>query len=172
MPPQQSWRAEQAAKHAANRPRLLWGAGALLLCILFVKLVAGAGSSGHQEQVLPPPPRPVAYKIVEQWSIPNGGYGKAVVVPNSAANESSLRALGEELKYDTRGDRNAFIFVFSDERAAAIRLSVLEDKAPKQDVRFYDNHFVATYTRNINTGFHQLSITPKGLNGPQIDVNY
>jgi len=80
--------------------------------------------------------------------------------------------LGEQLRYDTRADRNAFIEVYSDKRAALIRRSVLNELASKKDVRFYDDHYVGSYGRNINTGYHEFAITPNGLNGHQIEVKY
>ena len=145
---------------------------AIAVSLLIVSACSNDSAVRQQGDGSKAPPRLVDYKIIEQWEIPNGGYGKAVVIPGTAANERSLRALGEEFRYDTRADRNAFIFVFSDPRAAAMRLRVLRGDASKKELRLYDDHFVASYTRNINTGFHQLSIMPKGLNGPQIDVSY
>jgi hypothetical protein len=120
----------------------------------------------------PAPPRVVEYSVAEQWSIPNGGQGKAIVIPASAANEASLRALGEQLKYDTRRDRNAFIFVYSDARAAAMRNAALGDRLSKADSRFFDAHYVGTYNRNGNTGYHAFSMMPKGMDGPVIEVSY
>jgi hypothetical protein len=147
-----------------------------LAVIVFVgipaALIAWCASPSGTGGESPPPPRLVDYKIVEQWEITNGGFGKVVVIEPSAANEISLRALGEEFKYDTRDDRNAFIFVFSDVRAAAMRRDAIRDALSKKDARFYDTHDVAAYSRNINTGFHQLMMTPKGLDGPQIEVTY
>jgi hypothetical protein len=149
--------------------RQLW-----VLCALTWSLGCGRSDSVQQQgsPAAEPPPHTVDYTIVEQWSIPNGGFGKVVVIPDQAANEASLRALGEQFRYDTRGDRNAFIFVFSDPKAAAMRRAVLADEASKKNLAVYDRHFVAMYSRNINTGFHRLNMTPKGINGPQIDVNY
>lgn len=46
----------------------------------------------------------LSYKIVEQWSIPNGGFGKAIVVNKPNPTEQELRALGEKLKQETKGD--------------------------------------------------------------------
>ena len=125
-----------------------------------------------QIDAMPAPPRVVEYAVAEQWSIPNGGQGKAIVIPSSAANEQSLRALGEQLKFDTRRDRNAFVFVYSDARAAAMRNNALKDLLSKADSRFFDAHFVAMYNHNGNTGFHRLSMMPKGMDGPVIEVNY
>ncbi len=95
-----------------------------------------------------------------------------IVIQAANANEAQLRALGEELKVDTRGDRNAFISVFSDKRAAGMRLAAIRDALSKTDAKFYDDHFVAGYTRNINTGYHTYTIMPSGLNGPQVEVKY
>jgi hypothetical protein len=128
-----------------------------------------ASQSGRSEPV---PARHVDYRIVEQWSIPNGGYGKVIVIADSLTTDSGLRALGEQLKYDTRDDRNAFVTVFSDVRAAGMRQKAMDDALSKSEARFYDAHLVADYTRNANTGFHRLSLLPKGLNGPQSEINY
>lgn len=111
------------------------------------------------------------YKVIEEWKIPNGGYGRAVVVkPNPV--ESELRALGEKLKQDTKRDRNAFIFIYDDEKAARNRRAAAADRLAREDLKHYDKHFVGTYFRNGNTGFHQLTITVKGLDGPSVEVKY
>ena len=111
------------------------------------------------------------YKVVEQWSIRNGGFGRAIVIkPNPT--EAELRALGEKLKQDTRNERNAFVFVYDDERAARNRLAAFTEKLPKAELRYHDRHQVAKYFRNANTGFHELDITAKGLDGPNAKVKY
>lgn len=158
---------------AAPAKKSIGCAGIGCLTIIVATIIGGIVSqSSSVSESSSPPAHTVEYQIVEQWSIPNGGFGKVVVIADTAANEKSLRALGEEFKYDTRNDRNAFISVFSDPRAPAMRRAVLADQASKKDLAFYDKHFVATYSRNINTGFHQMSMTPKGLHGPQLDVSY
>lgn len=116
--------------------------------------------------------RAVKYEVAEEWSIPNGGYGRVIIVSSVDANETQLRALGEELKSDTKGDRNAFIFIYSDKRAAGMRSDAMKDILSKADGKFYDDHFVGTYTRNINTGYHTLSIMADGVNGPMVKVKY
>jgi hypothetical protein len=110
--------------------------------------------------------------VVEQWSIPNGGFGRLIVIPDTAGNEASLRALGEELRYDTREGRNAFVQVYTSARAAAMRHQAIRGTLSRRSSAFYDRHFVAQYDRNANTGYHQLTITPKGVDGPQIEVSY
>jgi len=64
------------------------------------------------------------------------------------------------------------VFVHDHSAAAAIRPRVVADRASKAELRLYDRHFVANYTRNANTGFDAIQLTPKGLNGPVIDVPY
>lgn len=114
----------------------------------------------------------LSYKIVEQWNIPNGGSGKTIVVNKSNPTEQELRALGEKLKQDTKYDRNAFIFVYDDEQAARNRLAAISERLNKTEIQHHDQHRIAQYFRNINTGFHELVITPKGLNGPSVRVKY
>ena len=112
-----------------------------------------------------------SYKVLEQWSIPNGGFGRAIVV-KANPTEEELRALGEKLRQDTRNERNAFVFVYDDERAARNRRAAFSEKLPKTDLRHHDRHQVAKYFRNANTGFHELDITAKGLDGPNAKVKY
>lgn len=90
-----------------------------------------------------------SYKIVEQWSIPNGGFGRAIVV-KANPTEVELRALGEKLRQDTRNDRNAFVFVYDDERAARNTRAAFSEKLPKAELRQHDRHQVAKYFRNAN----------------------
>ncbi|HKO18403.1 MAG TPA: hypothetical protein VJU82_05915 [Acidobacteriaceae bacterium] len=137
-----------------------------LLLALVVIAIAGCAASD------PTPPHPVSYSVVDEWPIPNGGFSRVIVIAGTSATDAGLRALGDELRYDTRDDRNADIDVFTDSAAAALRDRVFADKASRKDLAFYDRHFVAVYTRNTNTGFNRLSIMPKGLNGPQTDINY
>ena len=71
-----------------------------------------------------------SYKIVEQWRIPNGGFGKAIVI-KANPTEAELRSLGEKLKQDTKNDRNAFIFVYDDAHAARNRLAAFNEQFAK-----------------------------------------
>ena len=95
-----------------------------------------------------------------------------IVIDSAHATEADLRALGEQLKFDTRADRNAFIGVFSATKAVAMRQAAIGDRLSKQDAKFYDDHLVGSYIRNINTGYNVFTLTPQGLSGRQIDVQY
>lgn len=108
---------------------------------------------------------PKQYEIVNRWSIPNGGEGKVIVIPVSYLNQSDMAALGEQLKADTKNDRNAFIFIFTDKKAAESRDRVLNSTASELETALYDKHFVGNYSRNINSGFHKLEIWYDGVMG-------
>jgi hypothetical protein len=112
----------------------------------------------------------IAYDVVRQWTIPNGGFGRVVVISKANAKESGLRALGETLKYDTASDRNTFVFIFDDRRAAAMYERALN--LNKKDGRFYDRHFVAMYSRNINTGLHRLDILKETTSVIRVDYRW
>jgi hypothetical protein len=117
-------------------------------------------------------PQRVPWRIVEQWTIPNGGYGRAIVIDSAHANEADLRILGDELRDLTANDRNAFIWVYSDSTAAKLRRVVGDDSISKARVDSYDRHSVGSYFRNANNGLHELTIMPEGLTGPAVKVTY
>lgn len=103
--------------------------------------------------------RPVPYDIVRRWQIPNGREGRVVVINPAGLNEAAVDALGEQLRADTRNERNAFIYVYSSREGAALR-----DKArrtPGED-SLHDRAHLGSYARNANTGFHQIDICPGG----------
>lgn len=112
----------------------------------------------------------IPYRMVEEWKIPNGGFGRTIVIDPKYRNEKDMRVLGETLKKDTARDRNSFIFIFDNERASKMRRSPPPENT--KDGRFYDQHFIGDYTRNANTGFHSLGIMLKGVDGPRIEVKY
>lgn len=168
--------------------KVLVGCGvAALLLLIVIFIAAGNVSRALQKSretsrqtkpssasapAVPAPARRVPYEVTRQWAIPNGGYGRVIVIDPKHRTEADMRAIGEILKLDTKNDRNAFIYIFDNPRAAALyeRALNLND----QDGRLYDQHFIGTYTRNINTGYHRLDIALKGYatKGPIIQVNY
>jgi hypothetical protein len=56
----------------------------------------------------------VSYRVIEEWTIPNGGYGRIIVIDPMHRNEKKMRILGDQLRSDTKKDRNAFVFVYDD----------------------------------------------------------
>lgn len=114
---------------------------------------------------------PLTYSIVEKWSIANGGEGKVILIAPALATEEGMVALAQKLWYDTRNDRHAFIFIYDDIRAAKMYRDILKQQDNAR-LQIYDRHFMGSYTRNINTGFHHMDMHVQGLNGPmkQIDL--
>jgi len=112
----------------------------------------------------------VEYKIYREWEIPNGGYGRVILIDSATRNMDGLKKLGETLRHDTKHDRNAFVFVFDDVGAAALRDN--EPNLTDDERTFYEKHFVGSYLRNANTGFHQLNIFLNGLAGTVVKVTY
>lgn len=115
----------------------------------------------------------ISYEILQTWEIPNGGQGKVVLIPREYLNEADITALGEKLKDDTKNDRNAFISVFTDKKAWELRDAALEDKLTKEDMDFYDKHYVAQYNKNANSGFNEFVIYFDGITGTNTKtINY
>ena len=113
---------------------------------------------------------PVAYEVTQTWTIPNGGSGKAIVIPVAYLNDGPMAALGEKLKNDTKGDRNAVIMIYADAQAARLRDQVLAGGATPTESALYDKHFIGTYVRNANTGFHALEVCYGGF-VPSVDCH-
>lgn len=107
----------------------------------------------------------IPYEIIKRWTIPNGGEGKLIVISPDNLNEADMTALGENLRNDTKNDRNAFISIFDNAKAVSVRDAVLGDTANKTDQDLYDKHFIGEYDRNINTGYNQLQIFFDGVMG-------
>lgn len=94
-----------------------------------------------------------------------------IVIPKRPSEEA-LRELSYELKLLTAKDRNAFIYVYDDVRAAKDRDLALSDQLPLQRMRHHDRHLVAIYFRNINSGIHRYTIFPEGVGGNAIEIRF
>lgn len=159
------------ARRELKNPRL-WLIVLVVICVALWLTNGDKPSSvpGNASTATPDSSGP-AYRVVEQWAITNGGFGKTIVV---AANptEGDLRVLGDTLRRDTRNERNAVVFVYDDDRAAANRLAAISGRLAKAELQHHDRHRVAMYLRNANTGFHELDITLGGLDGPNAKAKY
>lgn len=116
------------------------------------------------------PDKSIPYEIVREWQVPNGGYGKIIVISPQYRNGQDLRLLGLNLRYDTRYDRNAFIDVFDNKKAADLS-KTLANLSEKEGALF-DKHKIGQYTRNINTGYHRFQIWVNGINSEEITIDY
>lgn len=73
-----------------------------------------------------------------------------------------MRALGTQLARERAGNTHYFVFIFDAERAAKMRLSVI-DETDAGKLAFYDRHFLASYTRNRTTSFNKFQYSLKGF---------
>lgn len=129
------------------------------------------------QQKVQPSPTPVkktiSYEVLQQWNINNGGKGKVVLIPADYLNEVDMTTLGQKLKEDTKNDKNAFIMVFNEKKAAVLRDKIIDSTATKDEEKFYDQHYVGQYTKNGNSGFHAFAIYFDGVSGSNIKtINY
>lgn len=112
----------------------------------------------------------ILYDVVDEWSIPNGGHGRVLVIDPRYRNESDLAKLGRQLHSDTRQDRNAIVFIFDDRIAASNRKSATEDRLGESDRTHFEAHMIGSYIRNGNTGYHAITLNLEGLDGPSTDI--
>ena len=115
-------------------------------------------------------PDVVKYETIDEWDITNGGKGKVIVVDVRLTNLLDLKKLGECLNYEAKDDRNSYVVVFNNKKAALMFHSTAD--LNERDGAFYDRHFLAVYNKNINTNFNEIQIHEKGLNGKSIEVKY
>jgi len=147
------------------------GRGAIGIGLVFVIIVVIGGSSGTEEKpkqsatAEKKAEKVIKYEIVRRWEIPNGGEGKVIVVDPSYFNESDMQLLGDKLYKDTKNDRNAFIYIYDDLGAAKMRDETDLGKLSTEQSDEYFKHFIGSYTRNINSGYHQLEVYFDTING-------
>lgn len=122
-------------------------------------------STTNSTKSVSPPLKQIPYEVFKQWSIPNGGYGKVVVIKPEYVNETDMTLLGETLKYDCRNDRNAFVFILDDKKAAELRNRGDDEKRSKSSLDYIDKHTVGGYSKNGNTGHNEYNIYFDGLMG-------
>lgn len=154
------------------------GFGAFLLLIFIIGIFASlftteqkpTGTSSTSAPQPPPDPGQIAYEVVEQRTIPNGGYIRAIVIDPKHRNEADMKKLAERLKRDTRLDRNAFVRIYDDKSAAARGNAAILDRLSKEELKHYDSHMIGSYNRNANTGYHSLTIMLEGVSGPAKEI--
>lgn len=119
----------------------------------------------------------IPYSVVRSSTIPNGGFYRTIVIDPKYSNEKDMRDLGETLKEDCSGDRNAAIQIFDDINSAKIltqqKMNHYADNMNDHSGDKYYKHLIGIYEKNLNTGHHVLFITLDGaLSDRKIDVVY
>ena len=146
---------------------------ALLATLAFSFGGGGVRAGGMSTQLSPPATPAVPYSVVEQWNIElaaNGGYGRVVVVDPAQRSEAGLLALAEQVRQDTSADREAVVYIYDDPTAAKMRKDAANESLNYADLKWHDDHMIATYAKIANTGFHALTMTLQGANGPSKEV--
>lgn len=112
----------------------------------------------------------IPYDVVDERKIPNGGYARVIVVGQASRTEQGILDLADQLRRDTSADRNAFIFIYDDKKAASMRDAALSERLKESDLKFHDSHMIGSYMRNANSGFHSVTMALKGTSGPMKEV--
>ena len=147
----------------ASRAVVLLGLGILLI------LACNLGTVTHNEQATG---NTIAYETIRKYPIPNGGYNRVLVIAPQYCNDHDIRLLGNQLKNELQSQPNAFVFIYNDARAASMRQQALQGSLSISDLSFHDQHMLASYTKNGNTGFNRFTFWLQGMNGPQVIVDY
>ena len=91
-----------------------------------------------------------------------------LVVNPSNANMEDLKVLGERLKERYHSTDIVNVFIFDDQKAA----DLLRDTDPDYMPSFYDNHFIASYNRNVNSKYHRFFIHLPKEEGGEFEIFY
>ncbi|MEW6014445.1 MAG: hypothetical protein AB1690_03910 [Candidatus Zixiibacteriota bacterium] len=101
---------------------------------------------------------PIEFETVQSWQIPAGGTGRVILIDRKHFNEADLSNLASILREKCRNDRYAYIFVFTDRKAALLRDKGAAGTATEAEYALMDKHYVAFYAKNSNTGVEDFQI--------------
>lgn len=114
----------------------------------------------------------IPYEIVQKWDIADGtdsGKGERIIIDQKYLNLDDMTALGETIKNDMQNEKSAFVFVHTDKKSATIQGNMTN--TTEADLAYLGKHFVANYKKNANTGYHQFSISLKGIDNISQEFN-
>ena len=116
------------------------------------------------------PTRKIPYKILREWRIPNGGFGRDIFISMKFKNEKDLKDLGLNLKYLAREDPNSVITVLDNQKAENYFKNAGNLTDQQED--FLNKHIVGVYNKNSNTGYHKFQISVNGVDSKIVTVDY
>jgi len=111
---------------------------------------------------------PIEYEVYRKLNDSEKIKTHAIVINPINRNMDRLKLLGSQLKDKYQSTDISAIFVFDDKKAA----DLLRDTDENYLASFYDNHFIATYNRNVNTKFHCFFIHLPKEEGGDYKENY
>jgi hypothetical protein len=138
----------------------MWPRQTLVAFALFV-----AANAAQADPAAQPSKVAATYKLVESWASI-----RVVVVDPSLRTEAGLLAIADVLRRDTASERIVGVLIYDDIRAAKLCRATQMGTIRKQDEKLHDDHDIGAYTRNANTGHHEIAMMLKGLNGPMKKV--
>lgn len=116
-----------------------------------------------------PEPAPlIDYKVVKQVT----DEIVLIAVDPVNRNENDMKTLGSQLHDNYASGDFARVSVYDDEKAAELWDKIVDDTATPEEENFYDQHYIAQYNKNKNTGLDQFFYFLQGPNGPTVTINY
>lgn len=116
----------------------------------------------------------IPYKVMrEHLNMGMGLFEKVILIDSQYRNENDLRALGENLRYEARAEREVHVAVFDNLKASGIVVKVAAMiKLGKREAVFYDSHHVADYDKNGTNGHNHFAIMLDTTSSGYITIDY
>jgi hypothetical protein len=111
---------------------------------------------------------PIEYEVYRKLNDSEKVKSLAIVVNPINRKIDNIKLLGDQLKEKYQSTDISAVFIFDDKNAA----DLLRDTDENYLSSFFNNHFLATYNRNINTKFHRLFIHLPKEEGGELEVFY
>jgi hypothetical protein len=89
----------------------------------------------------------------------------SVLVPDSVEkSEANLRNVAERIISQTRGASHVFVDIFTNVNAFKVRQRIMKDESnTAADKADYYQHFLASYTRNDKSQYHEISVLKENV---------
>jgi len=113
-------------------------------------------------------PENIEYEIYRRLDDTEKTKTYIIVINSDIGRMENLKLLGENLKKEYMSTTITNIFVYDDKLAADMFREDDENFMPN----FYDNHFVASYCRNIYSKHHEFYIHLPKEEGGELKIAY
>lgn len=92
-----------------------------------------------------------------------------ILIDSKYVTETDMLTLGRQLAREYENEDYVFISIFSDREAAALYNKVIADTLTPEENKFYVDHYVGQYNKNMSQNFE---IFVSQLNGLDVDGDY
>lgn len=103
------------------------------------------------------------YDIVETWTVKDAFYGKRITMPSNLQTEEGLLLVCDQIEKDTKNDIGAVVFGHKDTKSAEIQKRYVQGKTSAEEEEYLGKNFLLDFKKNSDTGFHQCTIYPNGV---------